>query len=77
MILAQSFITKEVGHLAPEPFWGFFPVSFLLLASRIRASSFFPRGHLFFSAGISLCTFSGTAFAAPFIRAILPLRTMR
>ena len=105
MILAQSFITKEVGHLAPEPFWGFFPVSFLLFASRIcaspplaslrlspllrlspprlaflrlglsaplalrlsplrlsplrlsplrlaiRASSFFPRGHLFFFCG--------------------------
>ena len=104
MILAQSFITKEVGHLAPEPFWFLFSFSRLasaprllshlcasrLCASRlrlaflrltssrgglsaplalrlsplrrsplrlsplrlaIRASSFFPRGHLFFFCG--------------------------
>ena len=44
----------------------------------ICASPLFPLGHLFdFSAGISLCTFSGAALATPIIRAILPLRTMR
>ena len=44
----------------------------------VCASPLFPLGHLFdFSAGISLCTFSGAALATPIVRAILPLRTMR
>ena len=44
----------------------------------VCASPLFPLGHLFdFSAGISLCTFSGAALATPIMRAILPLRTMR
>ena len=124
-ILAQSLFKKEIGHLAPEPFFflSFFSSSSLRLAfaplifasrlcashlcvsplrfSSLRlafaplaslrlaftapplrlaicASPLFPLGHLFdFSAGISLCTFSGAALATPIIRAILPLRTMR
>ena len=106
--------SKEIGHLAPEPFYSFLfslvfasrlcashlcvsplrlsslrlafaPLSSLRLAFTapplrlaICASPLFPLGHLFdFSAGISLCTFSGAALATPIIRAILPLRTMR
>ena len=54
MILAQSFITKEVGHLAPEPFWENLAFALRLLshlcasrlcASSLRASPFYASPH--------------------------------